>query len=317
MLVSVSMASASSQKRKAVDLESKYNALKEVDRGGCTKHSIATRYGVKPTTLSNWISNRKAIEEAYLNQTFGPRRKRMRLGSHEDLDEAMVKWLQEARSRNVNISGELLLSTAKQMAEKLGISDFKASRGWLDGWKTRKGIKLRTISGEAKSADVGAADAWRTTILPGLLEEFGPDRIYNADETGLFWKMQPKRSLVCKGEDGRGGKGSKERVTLLLASNMSGTDKLRPLVINKSLRPRAFGRNRGQSANLPVDWDANKTAWMTAEIFTKWLTKLDRKFLRDGKKIALVLDNATCHPQNVQHLLESIKLVFLPPRGFG
>ena len=58
------MASATSQKRKAIDLESKYNALKDVDRGGRTKHSIAAKYGVK--ALSNWISNRKAIEEAYL-----------------------------------------------------------------------------------------------------------------------------------------------------------------------------------------------------------------------------------------------------------
>ena len=55
-----------------------YNALKDVDRGGCTKHSIAAKYGVKASALSNWISNRKAIEEAYLNQTFGPKRKRMR-----------------------------------------------------------------------------------------------------------------------------------------------------------------------------------------------------------------------------------------------
>ena len=31
------MASAPSLKRKAIDLESKYNALKEVDRGGSTK----------------------------------------------------------------------------------------------------------------------------------------------------------------------------------------------------------------------------------------------------------------------------------------
>ena len=162
------MASAPSLKRKAIDLEIKYNALKEVDRGGCTKHSIAAKYGVKASALSNWISNRKAIEEAYLNQTFGPKRKRMRLGSHEDLDSAMATWLREVRSRDVRISGELLMATAKEMAEKLGISDFKASRGWLDGWKTRNGIKLRNISGEAKSADVSSADAWRATILPDL-----------------------------------------------------------------------------------------------------------------------------------------------------
>ena len=300
-------------KRKAIDLESKFNALQEVDRGGSTKQSIAERYGVKANTLSTWLSNRKAIEEAYANQTFGPKRKRMRLGNFENLDAAMVSWLREVRSRDVRISGDLLASTAVKMAEELGITDFKGSRGWLEGWKTRNGIKLRTISGEAKTADAAAADVWRTTILPGLLEEYGPNCIYNADETGLFWKMQPKQSLICKGEDGRGGKGSKERVTILLAANMSGTDKLKPLVINKSLRPRAFGRNRSRSASLPVDWEANKSAWMTAEIFTRWLTKLDRKFHQAGKKIALVLDNATCHPQDIPNVLKSIKLVFLPP----
>ena len=52
---------------------------------------------------------------------------------------------------------------------------------------------------------------------------------------------------------------------------------------------------------------------MTGDIFKKWLLKLDHRFLRDGKKIALVIDNATCHPQDLQLVLKSIKLVFLPP----
>ena len=95
-------------KRKAIDLESKFNALQEVDRGGSTKQSIAERYGVKANTLSTWLSNRKAIEEAYANQTFGPKRKRMRLSNFENLDAAMVSWLREVRSRDVRISGDLL-----------------------------------------------------------------------------------------------------------------------------------------------------------------------------------------------------------------
>ena len=91
--------------------------------------------------------------------------------------------MREQRSRDVRISDELLSSTAAQMAEKLGIPDFGASKGWRDGWKKRKGVRLRNISGEAKSADVEAADAWKTTILPGLLEEFGPDLTFGPDIT--------------------------------------------------------------------------------------------------------------------------------------
>ena len=52
---------------------------------------------------------------------------------------------------------------------------------------------------------------------------------------------------------------------------------------------------------------------MTSEIFSSWLIRLDRRFLRMEKKVALVLDNASCHPQSVQSVLKSIKLIFLPP----
>lgn len=37
-----------------------------------------------------------------------------------------------------------------------------------------------------------------------------------------------------------GGKLSKDRVTLLLAANMSGTEKCKPLMIGKSKKPRCF-----------------------------------------------------------------------------
>ncbi|GFO06122.1 LOW QUALITY PROTEIN: tigger transposable element-derived protein [Plakobranchus ocellatus] len=50
---------------------------------------------------------------------------------------------------------------------------------------------------------------------------------------------------------------------------------------------------------------------MTGAIFENWLRKLDRKFLLQGKSIAMVKDNCPAHP-NIDDL-RSIKLVFLPP----
>ena len=49
---------------------------------------------------------------------------------------------------------------------------------------------------------------------------------------------------------------------------------------------------------------------MTSEIFTQWLVKWNRKLSIKGRKIALVLDNATCHPKELD--LSNIELVFLP-----
>ena len=49
---------------------------------------------------------------------------------------------------------------------------------------------------------------------------------------------------------------------------------------------------------------------MTSEIFQNWLEKWNNKLANKGRKIALVLDNATCHPKIT---LSNIELVFLPP----
>lgn len=51
-------------------------------------------------------------------------------------------------------------------------------------------------------------------------------------------------------------------------SNADGTEKMRPLVINKSYMPLAF-RHEGITSHsqLPVDYYNNEKAWMRQDIF--------------------------------------------------
>ena len=50
-----------------------------------------------------------------------------------------------------------------------------------------------------------------------------PENVLNMDKTGLFWKLSPSRILVI--EAGSGGKKSKDRITVALTINATGTDK--------------------------------------------------------------------------------------------
>ena len=59
-----------------------------------------------------------------------------------------------------------------------------------------------------------------------ITEGYSPKDFYNADETGLFYKCTPDKTLAFKGERCSGGKLSKERITLLIGANMDGSDKL-------------------------------------------------------------------------------------------
>ena len=110
---------------------------------------------------------------------------------------------------------------------------FKASNGWLDKFKNRHCITFRSISGESAQVDPGTVEEWKNR-LPSLINCYAEHDVYNADETGLFFKLLPDRSMVLPKESCNGGKQSKERYTVLLCANWSGTHKLKPLVIGKS-----------------------------------------------------------------------------------
>ena len=70
-----------------------------------------------------------------------------------------------------------------------------------------------------------------------LLLDYDAENIFNLDELALFWKALPDRTMmVRKGE--KGGKRSKSRITVFLITNMSGIEKLTPILIGKAKCPR-------------------------------------------------------------------------------
>ena len=56
------------------------------------------------------------------------------------------------RARDAQIVDRLLVEKAKAIAEKMHISDFKASDGWLANFKRRHNIKLQRPHGESGAA---------------------------------------------------------------------------------------------------------------------------------------------------------------------
>jgi hypothetical protein len=60
-----------------------------------------------------------------------------------------------------------------------------------------------------------------------------------ADETGLFYRKMPRKSLIQKGEKCKCGKLSRERLSVLFCCSAT-SEKLKPLVIFNAARPRAF-----------------------------------------------------------------------------
>ncbi|XP_037781011.1 tigger transposable element-derived protein 4-like [Penaeus monodon] len=162
----------------------------------------------------------------------------------------------------------------------MGVTDMSFSAGWLTSWKATYNISSKVISGEAAAVDLGVVDNWQTTTLPEILKQYPPSHIYNGDESALFYKLLPNKSLVMKGDTCHGGKRPKGRLTFMACTNMDGSDKVELLVVGRVWKPRCFKNVK----NIPLDYHANNKAWMTSNLFTQWSKKLDRRFKREDKK---------------------------------
>jgi hypothetical protein len=162
------------------------------------------------------------------------------------------------------------------------------------------------VCGESKSVDTETVDEWRIKVKQ-LISSYEPRNIYNADETGLFCKILPNKTLSFKNEICTSGKKSKERLTVMLCVNLIGEFE-KPLIIGKSKKSRCF--MNVDIKRLDLHWESNKKSWMTRCIMTEWLMWFDEKMKKQKRKIILFLDNATSHPDLK---LQNINLVFLPP----
>ena len=108
-------------------------------------------------------------------------------------------WYRVACSKSIYPSGPQLIEKGKEIAEKLGKSAFKGSRGWLEKWKKRYNVKQVKISGESADVSGETVDSWKER-LPEIIAGYEQDDIWNMDRTGVFWQGLPDRGFGQKGK---------------------------------------------------------------------------------------------------------------------
>ncbi|CAB5376788.1 unnamed protein product [Rhizophagus irregularis] len=147
---------------------------------------VEQKWGVEvdKTTITRILQTR---EKRLSTEIIQPNQKRHKPVTYPELEVALKEFVLNYQHRAI-LSDAILIEKAKLIAEGLGISENKLqfSNGWLQGFKRRNGIRQQKLQGEAASADQTAI----LEALPILREKcanYSPERIYNMDETGLFY----------------------------------------------------------------------------------------------------------------------------------
>lgn len=98
------------------------------------------------------------------------------------------------------------------MAEKLGISGFTASNGWLERFKQYYNLQKMATAGEDGDVSEETLESWNERVR-GITREWSPENVWDMDETGSFWRCLPGTSLNEKERRCSGGKQAKQRHT--------------------------------------------------------------------------------------------------------
>jgi hypothetical protein len=127
-------------------------------------------------------------EKRLSSKAISPNTKRHKSVTCPELELALKEFVLTYQHRTV-LSDALLVEKAKMIANGLDIPQdaLQFSSRWLHKFKDHNGIRQRKLDGEASSADEAAiADA--LPLLRERCSNYPLERIYNMDETGLFYR---------------------------------------------------------------------------------------------------------------------------------
>uniref|UniRef100_A0A182N5Y4 HTH CENPB-type domain-containing protein n=1 Tax=Anopheles dirus TaxID=7168 RepID=A0A182N5Y4_9DIPT len=214
---------------------------------GKSRREILNEFGLASSSFYQIIRFKEAIKQ-YCMQGKGSI-KRNRSVVYPNIERCILKWISEKVEHGVPLDGTVVKAQAKIFAIKLGIDDFSASNGWLNGFKKRHRLKFSQITWLEQNGD------WRTTAQ---LDEYKASDIYIAVETGLLYRCSPDQTSSLRyraiGEQTLG----QERVAVLLCANVIGTEKF-PLTVVGKMESSEHLRGIGTST-LPVEYEHNEEA---------------------------------------------------------
>ncbi|RHY27848.1 hypothetical protein DYB32_006490 [Aphanomyces invadans] len=260
------------------------------------------------TTIRRILKDERTIDSYNIKEESAKCRFNFQRSKYPEHDREVANWARTANSKNACVTGELILRAGQHIATKLNLSGrVSCSNGWLYRLQIRHNLKMYRLHGEAASASPTTVANGRATTQD-ITRHFNPSDIYNMDETGGFYNSQPRTTIADQPRSGQ--KQDKNRISVALATNADGTDKLEPMFIGKAKKPRCFGGLTSREVGLL--YHSNRKAWTTMTLFSEWLSNFNSRMASEERFFLLILGNASSHnPLDVN--LTNVRLLMLPP----
>jgi len=262
---------------------------------------------ITQASISRWKQDEGKLRKKVAKGPFAGKMRRVQQVRNPELEEVLVAWVLAREGNGEIVTGPLIKEKAGRFAARMGVEGMAFSEGWLDKFKKRHGLKRRQRHGEAASVDIKDAEEERKRLQP-ILSKYKPEDVWNFDETAFHWRQLYSWSLGSKNLSGT--KLDKSRLTVLVGTNMTGTEKFPLLFIGKSGQPQCFKKATAKA--LGFDYHFNKKAWMTSGIFSSFMRGFERKMVREKRHCLVLLDNFSGHQWDEDDVVQTNVEFFHP-----
>lgn len=112
----------------------------ELLKSGVPRKEISKKFNCSPATISRIIQQQASISNVAKENKNLPM-KRHRQGSNKSVEDSLLFWFKDMRSKQATISRPILMEKGKHFANMLNVA-FVPTNGWPERWKKRENISF-------------------------------------------------------------------------------------------------------------------------------------------------------------------------------
>lgn len=147
------------KKNQFLSLKTKIDILNKL-KDGVKPIRISNEYGIALSTISRLKKCKTSLHEAMNMYQNNSERRSLRGTFNPKMEMALHKWYLEQKENAVPVTSCMLRLKARELHKTIHENDleFRASQGWMEKFKKRYGIRLKSSRGERQTTDNIAFD---------------------------------------------------------------------------------------------------------------------------------------------------------------
>lgn len=298
-------------KRRRLNLSEKIRAL-DMMEDGVSLQEVADEFGSSKRAILRMRQEADVIRG--LNQAGAKgsmkSRKQGNSAKYSALEAKVTEVINISRRNKISISNELVRDCSTKVQEEMlnnahlseeeekDLREFTPTDFWIRSFARRHNIRI--VSSRMIHMPVLSSEAPLTPeciSLKNELQRYDPECIFSVHETTLFHKMLPRAAYLTTPEHGNAGAsmryfphdmGLKDRITLIVCANATGTMKVPLAIVGKSKQPACF-----RIRPSPLPYLAQPHVWFDITTFKQWFSEVFIPSIRkhSWKNVALLVED--------------------------